>query len=110
MSGKRLKGTTLIRMPGGIAVIWIVLSYLILLCMTFRYQVLFNSQLFHQFDFTRAPGFLNPGLKRSVHPQRDKPAFPRHGCKPVVLKTFRWLRRKVDIVRAVLVLPETFGL
>src|SRR4030095_8676152 len=55
-----------------------------------------------QFDFARAPGFVEERLERAVESQDGEPALAGHRLDPVAPLDTNWLRRsEVDRRRAV---------
>jgi len=66
--------------------------------------------LLHEFDLARAPGFFNPGLERTVDPKKGEPALSGYGLEPVVLIAFGGFRSEIDVIGAIVVLPDPLGL
>ncbi len=61
-----------------------------------------------QFNLTRSPGLIDPGLERAVHAQDGEPALAGDRLHPVILESFRRLGSEIDGVGSIPVLLDIF--
>ncbi len=55
----------------------------------------------HQFNLTRSPGLVNPGLQRAIHSPGHKPGFTWNGLQPIAFLTLGRYRAEIDIDGAI---------